>query len=408
MAVHRGRSAGAGSAEWLMTGPPLPSTVVAMDRALAQVRRLWPAPPTVDGVLAAVLAAVAELELWRGGDFADHRTAGMLLALATTAAVAVRRRYPLLVGAGVPVGGAFIHAFWNPGSVAYPIATFCTLYALAAWTTPRRFAAGTLLVVAADPAARAAAGESLHPPVSLYTVVVVVVMLLVRQVLGERERRIRLAERERVVAAREAVVQERGRIARELHDAVAHDVSLMVVQAGAERRVLDGTAGSTRDVLETIEKIGRASLEEMRRLVGMLRSDDGDPLVPQPGLGDLPGLVAQVQAAGLRVELAIEGEQRALPVGIELSAYRIVQEALTNTLKHAGRSRATVRVRFGVRALNLEVVDDGDGAVATARFGGGGHGLVGMRERTALYGGRLDAGPRPGGGFAVRAVLPVE
>jgi signal transduction histidine kinase len=391
-----------------MTETPLPSTFVAMERTLSRVRRLWPGPTTVDRVLAVMLVAGAELGIWRGDDFAGHRIAGTVFALASTVAVAVRRRYPLLVGASVPAGGAFLHTFWSPQSVVYPIATFCALYALAAWTPPRRFAVGTALVVVADPASVAAAGKSLDPPLTLYTVVVVVVMLLVRRVLGDRERRIRLAERERVVAAREAVVEERGRIARELHDAVAHDVSLMVVQAGAERRVIDGAAGSTREVLETIEKIGRGSLEEMRRLVGMLRSEDRDPLAPQPGLGDLPGLVAQVQAAGLRVELAIEGEQRALPVGIELSAYRIVQEALTNTLKHAGRSRATVRVRFGVSALNLEVVDDGDGTVATARFGGGGHGLVGMRERTALYGGRLDAGPRPGGGFAVRAVLPVE
>jgi signal transduction histidine kinase len=389
-----------------MTGPPPPSTVVAMDRTLARVRRLWPAPPTVDRVLAAVLAAVAELQIWLGGDVTRHRVAAALLAPTMTASLAARRRYPAVVGAGVPVGGALFHAFWAPQSVAYPIATFCALYALAAWATPRRFAVGTVLVVAADPASRAAAGASLHPPVSLYTVVVVVVLLLVRRVLGDRERRIRLAERERVVAAREAVVEERGRIARELHDAVAHDVSLMVVQAGAERRLLDGTAGSTRDVLETIEHVGRASLEEMRRLVGMLRSDEGDPLAPQPGLADLPGLVAQVRDAGLPAELELQGEQRALPAGIELSAYRIVQEALTNALKHAGAARAVVRVRYGTDSLELEVVDDGAGAAAPVA--GGGHGLVGMRERVALYGGRFEADRRPGGGFAVRVELPVE
>jgi signal transduction histidine kinase len=388
-----------------MTGAPPPSTFVAMDRTLARVRRLWPTAPTVDVALAAVLAAVAEFEIWHGGDLVRHRTAGALLALATTGAVAVRRRYPLLAGAGVPAGGAFLHAFWNPQSVAYPIATFCTLYALAAWTTPRRFAVGTVLVVAADPVSRVAARESLHPPVSLYTVVVVVVMLLVRQVLGDRERRIRLAERERVVATREAVVQERGRIARELHDAVAHDVSLMVVQAGAERRVLDGTAGSTREVLETIEHIGRASLEEMRRLVGMLRSDEGDPRAPQPGLCDLPALVAQVRDGGLPVELDVQGERRTLPAGIELSAYRIVQEALTNVLKHAGEARASVQVRYGRTSLELEVADDGTGGASPVA--GGGHGLVGMRERVALYGGRFEAGYRPGGGFAVRVELPV-
>src|SRR5207248_7777675 len=136
--------------------------------------------------------------------------------------------------------------------------------------------------------------------------------------------------------AREAVIDERARIARELHDAIAHNVSMMVVQAGAERRVLDRSTG-TREVLETIEQIGRGALTEMRRLVGMLRSDSRDPLAPQPGLDDLPSLVERVREAGLPVELHVDGNRRELPVGIELSAYRIVQEALTNALKHAGQ-----------------------------------------------------------------------
>src|SRR5437764_8557575 len=199
-------------------------------------------------------------------------------------------------------------------------------------------------------------------------------MLLVRRVLGDRERRTRVAERERDVAAREAVVEERARIARELHDAIAHNVSMMVVQAGAERRVLDGRGGSTREVLETIERIGRSALTEMRRLVGMLRSDTGDELAPQPGLGELPMLVTQVREAGLPVELRVEGEPRELPVGIELSAYRIVQEALTNALKHAGEAHATVRVRYGADSLELEIVDDGAGGRAPVASGGHGRG----------------------------------
>ena len=202
------------------------------------------------------------------------------------------------------------------------------------------------------------------------------------------------------------MVEERARIARELHDAIAHNVSMMVVQAGAERRVLEPSSDSTRDVLETIEKIGRGALTEMRRMVGMLRSDASDPLAPQPGLGDLPTLVAQVREAGLPVELELEGEPRELPVGIGLSAYRIVQEALTNALKHAGEAHATVRVRYGADALELEIVDDGPGGHAPVASGG--HGLAGMRERVALYGGRLDAGRRPSGGFAVRVLLPIR
>src|SRR5439155_5640828 len=153
--------------------------------------------------------------------------------------------------------------------------------------------------------------------------------------VGHGGRRGQLAGRARTVATRGPVVEGRARIARELHDAIAHNVSMMVVQAGAERRVLEEDRRSTREVLETIERIGRGALTEMRRLVGMLRSEAGDPLAPQPGLDDLPTLVAQVSEAGLPVELQVEGDRRELPVGIELSAYRIVQEALTNALKHA-------------------------------------------------------------------------
>jgi len=163
--------------------------------------------------------------------------------------------------------------------------------------------------------------------------------------------------------------------------------------------------GSTHEVLETIERIGRDALTEMRRLVGMLRSDADGPLAPQPGLGDLPTLVSQVREAGLPVDLHVEGEQRELPVGIELSAYRIVQEALTNALKHAGDAHADVHVRYGADSLELEIVDDGAGSGSRAP---GGHGLVGMRERVALYGGRLDTGRAASGGFTVRALLPIR
>jgi signal transduction histidine kinase len=231
-------------------------------------------------------------------------------------------------------------------------------------------------------------------------------MLLIRRVIGDRDRRAWMAERERDVAAREAVAEERARIARELHDVIAHNVSMMVLQAGAERRVLDGANGPTRDVLRTIEQIGRSALTEMRRLLGMLRSDAGEPLTPQPGLGDLPTLIAQVREAGLPAELRIDGQPRDLPAGIELSAFRIIQEALTNALKHAGDARAQVSVRYRTDTLELEIVDDGPGTANSTT--GAGHGLVGMRERVTLCGGRLETGHRPDGGFAVRVLLPVR
>ena len=377
-----------------------------MGTRLARLRRFRPDPLTLDRTLATLLTVGAELQVWLGGGAGHHRLAAALVAPAVTASVALRRRYPTLVGIGVPVLTAFELALWgDPQIVANAVAYFCALYALAVWTPPRRFALGAALIVAVDLAASAGPKGNLHNALP-FALVTPLVMLLVRRVVGDRERRAQLAERERDLAAREAVVEERARIARELHDAIAHNVSMMVVQAGAERRVLEGERGPTRDVLETIERIGRGALTEMRRLVGMLRSDAGDPLAPQPGLNDLPTLVTQVREAGLPVELHVDGEPRELPVGIELSAYRIVQEALTNARKHAGEAHASVRVHYGAESLELEIVDDGGGGAAPVSSGG--HGLVGMRERVALYGGRVDAGRRPSGGFAVRVLLPIR
>ena len=232
-----------------------------------------------------------------------------------------------------------------------------------------------------------------------------------RAVRSQGSRAARLAdrtvvlERESEQRARTAVSEERARIARELHDIVAHSVSTMVVQAGAERRVLDDGQASTREVLLSIEQTGRQAMAEMRRLLGMLRKDDQElALAPQPSLAHVDLLVDQIRAAGMPVELRVEGEPVPLPPGVDLSAYRIVQEALTNALKHAGPARATVTVRYDKHELTLEIADSGRGA---ANGNGGGHGLVGMRERVALYGGELDAGSRAGRGYAVQARLPL-
>jgi signal transduction histidine kinase len=361
-------------------------------------------PVRLDRILAVVLTVAIELEIWLTHNQQHHRIAAAIAGPLLTGSVAVRRRYPTLVGAGAGVWGVVTSTFWPMNLATVLVAWPADLYALAVWTPPRRFVLG-LLAYLVPALAVVASGYGPSGAVE-FVVISTAIVLLVRRVIRDRDRRAQLAERERDVAAREAVVEERARIARELHDAIAHNVSMMVVQAGAERRVLGDQGSSTHDVLTTIEHIGRGALTEMRRMVGMLRSDAGDPLAPQPGLGDLGTLVTQVRAAGLPVELRVEGEPRDLPVGIELSAFRIVQEALTNALKHAGEAHATVRVRYGEDSLELEILDDGPGATAAVESGG--HGLVGMRERVALYGGSLDAGRRSGGGFGVRVLLPIR
>ena len=221
--------------------------------------------------------------------------------------------------------------------------------------------------------------------------------------------RVAAAERERAEAAAQAAAEERARIARELHDVVAHSVSVMVVQTSGVRRLLKEEQHREREALLSVEQIGRQALTEMRRMLGVMRASGEQPaaaLAPQPGLQHLDRLIAQVEEAGLPVTLRFEGERRGLSPGVDLSAYRIVQEGLTNVLKHSKGSHADVVVRFDDSAVRLEISDDG--VVAPGNGDDNGHGLVGMRERVALYGGTLEAGPRDGGGFVLRAELPVE
>ena len=221
--------------------------------------------------------------------------------------------------------------------------------------------------------------------------------------LSERATRL---EREHEQAAARAVTEERQRIARELHDVIAHSVSVMTVQAGAVRRLLQPEQEKERRALETVEATGREALTEMRRLVGLLREEGAMPeFSPQPGLGTMPDLLETVRSAGLPVELAVEGAPRELPPGIDLAAYRVVQEALTNALKHGGTAHAWVSVHWGDDVLELEIANDGKGG---GDGSGGGHGLAGMSERVTLYGGEIESGRRDGGGFVVRARLPVS
>jgi signal transduction histidine kinase len=221
------------------------------------------------------------------------------------------------------------------------------------------------------------------------------------------EERARRAERDREVAARVAVAEERGRIARELHDVVAHAVSVMVLQVGAVRHRMPEDVTEDRNALENVEAAGRTALAEMRRLLGAMRRDgDQLELVPHPGLDDLDGLMADVRAAGLDVRLNVRGEPFALPPGLDLSAYRIVQEGLTNTLKHAQARHAEVNVEYGSTDLRVEIRDDGHGD--TSVDSGLGHGLVGIGERVKIYGGDMSAGASTTGGFVLRARLSLD
>jgi signal transduction histidine kinase len=221
------------------------------------------------------------------------------------------------------------------------------------------------------------------------------------------EERAARAEREREAAARIAVAEERGRIARELHDVVAHAVSVMVLQVGAVRHRMPATDSKDRETLEHVEQAGRMALAEMRRLLNAMRQDGEEAeLLPHPGLDNLDTLVDDVRAAGLPVRLQIRGDAVALPPGLDLSAYRIVQEGLTNALKHARASQAEVDVQYTATELRLEVRDDGPGGPSTDA--GVGHGLVGVRERVKIFGGDMTAGSSQAGGFVLRARLPLD
>lgn len=248
------------------------------------------------------------------------------------------------------------------------------------------------------------------------TISTVTPLLVGREMRVRRERAEELrqkvadAEKEREESARRAVEAERARIARELHDVVAHQMTVMTIQAEGARRIANGADPRIREALDTIKATGHSALAEMRRVVGLLREADGSSpeLAPLPRLDDLGSLVEQVKSAGVPVELSVEGEARQLAEGVEVSAYRIIQESLTNAAQHGGPGvSADVSVTYGDDSLDVLVVDDGRGAAASPSNGGG-HGLVGMRERVAVLGGSFEAGANPGGGYRVRASIPYQ
>jgi signal transduction histidine kinase len=366
-----------------------------------------------DAVVIASLAA-GELEAWLPSGVGSKPVFSVLLAAAALPLL-WRRRFPLaapLVALAVLAGSPLLvgQALLDSGA-AIPVAL------VAGWVLgrgnerPRALvglaAVYVLFLVAVAGANRVGLGDAVYGSLQLVAPWLAGQAVRGREAqlreLGERATRL---EREREQRRRAAAADERLRIARELHDVVAHSISVMTVQAGGARLLVESEPVRAEEALLQVEETGRLALAEMRRLPGVLgrdgRDDGGGP---RAGLTSLAWLLEQVRCAGLPVELIVSGSERPLPAGLDLAAYRVVQEALTNTLKHAGPAIARVRLRYAPEALELEVEDDGPG---TGTGGGGGHGLVGMRERVTIYGGELRAGRRPDGGYGVRVRLPLE
>ncbi len=338
----------------------------------------------------------------------------VLGAMATTAPLAFRRRYP--AGVFCLIMAVVLAANSYATTVTFVTVLFAA-YSAIVYSPYRRLA---LLCVATAAVVVTAAFPSTTPHVPerltallvlLPTAAVAAAMRTWRQRAGDSAERLRRAQAEHEAQTRQAVEAERARIASELHDVVTHNVSVMVVQAGAARRVLDRSPELATEALLAVEGSGRTAMSELRHLLGLLApAAEGDvALIPQPGLGQVPALVDRVRAAGLPAELVVDGA-RALPPGVDLAAYRVVQEALTNVIKHGGGARAQIRLVYGERELVITVTDDGapERPAGYGARGAGGRGLIGLRERLGLYGGELDAGPRPGGGWRVRAVIPLE
>jgi signal transduction histidine kinase len=402
-------------------------TVNWVERQLDRIRSVNPL--IVDGALAALFFVLGVVSVF-GQDIYDDSGAVthgfrepnaliLLTALVACAPVAVRRRWPL--GALVVSSlGVLVHILANLPEGSLPTAVLFLTYTVGTWCSMRRSVAGLAVVSAV--VVILGLGDS--PGLDAVGVLGVIAQFAAVWAIGvalrsrraATEARVReadeRAEAEHQMAAR-VLAEERLRIAQELHDVVAHSMSVIAVQAGVGAHVLDDRPEQARAALEAISATSRGTLTELRRLLGVLRDGDGvRSHAPAPGLSDLPNLVDDVRTAGVPATLHVEGHPGPVQAGVELSAYRIVQEALTNVIKHAGKpSRVDVTVRFSPYALTVEVIDDGRGVAAHSRNGdpapdGSGHGLIGMRERVDVWGGELTVGAAPGGGYRVRAQLP--
>ncbi|HEX6867900.1 MAG TPA: histidine kinase [Candidatus Limnocylindrales bacterium] len=374
----------------------------------------------VDATIALGLSALSLITLASGAPAAGGSDPlSVTLLLLETLPLIVRRRWPIPVFA-VTLAATAAHALLVDGQIVNESLGGLVALFTVAERYDRRVAVSAALVAAATFAAvilTKSTGSQVAVTGFLSTMLAVGVVLALgdwartrRQYAAAIEENARLQEAERDERSRRAVQDERERIARELHDIVTHHVSVIVIQAGAGLTALDRRPDAARTALQAIDHTGREALTDMRRMLGMLGEADaaGEGRAPMPGLERLGELMEEVRAAGLPVELSIDGVPRPLDAGVELAAYRIVQEALTNALKHARGARARVRIAYGPRAIDISVTDEGGaGDRDLGQASGGGRGLIGMRERVAMYGGDLEAGPTPTG-FRVHAQLPVD
>lgn len=384
-------------------------------------------PTGVDSFWALLLLMFSALSIAEGGS-KGPTAVKIVAAFALCTVIALRRRAPekmLLLAAAVGVGQVVTGASADVSDFAMLVIVYTVASGGTRWASRFALIAGLLA-----PSIATLRWPEPHQsvPSEVIATVFVTVPFLLAWVLGDSmrtrraywaqlEERAERLEKEREQQSRMAVTAERARIARELHDVVAHNVSVMVVQADGAAYVLDSSPEQAKQALETISGTGRQALTEMRRLLGVLRTEEGSgeggEYVPQPDVEQIGELVEQVRGAGMPVEFKVEGAPRPLPSGVELTAYRIVQEALTNTRKHGGPGvGASVQLTYFDDGLGLLVEDDGRGAQHELYESGGadgmGHGLIGMRERVGMVGGTLDAGPRPGGGFRISVLLPIK
>jgi len=375
----------------------------------------------IDGAIALFLSALALALLWYNWEFSQpvHPALAIVLTLAVILPLTLRRRFPLFVLLVINALLILYRLLDIPEGTATAYALLLALFSAGAYGSRRwcTWARG-ISVASVAVALTYLLFFRLPTDTSLFTyeenqVLAQIATILLNLFLfgaawwvGDIFRTSREREEEN---ARQAVINERVRIARELHDVVAHHVSVMGIQAGGARRVLLQQPEKAQEALSLIESSSRQAVTELHRLLGFLRQGQKtDELSPQPSLHQLSALVKQMQEAGLPVEVKVEGTERPLPPGIDLSAYRIIQEALTNTLKHAGAAKATVNIRYENSAIELEINDNGKGLTQADGQEFRGKGMMGMRERVNLHGGRFEAGNVPEGGFSVRVTLPVN